>query len=217
MAQQIYYNYERLRQAVVLLLSRRFGNKRSTELRRKIEAMPRRPSRYQKPIEELNEFLLLAHQSKDKALELLDLIDRRRPVLLEAIRANDPEQQERRDSWAKRMRDYRARLSFAVKIREAELGRDMTSQEAKDYQKAVAAEWTARRAEYRKNSGLRTGDANLAFTRMLDEELDDRFQAVKREQERRRLSDPSFRRLQKADKPDLSAFVDKFNRKHRGD
>lgn len=40
------------------------------------------------------------------------------------------------------------------------------------------------------------GDANTVFSRMLDEELQEQYQTAKREQERRRLSDTSRRRLE---------------------
>lgn len=197
MAPDLYYNHERLRRAVVLLLGYRWGESRSKKLRQKIEAMPdRRPTRFQKPIEELNEFLLLAHQSKAKALELLDLIDLRRPKVLREVGLVTPERENRRTKWAESKAAYRNRLEMAVKVHELETDTTLSPEEAKEYQKAVVAEWNERRAKYvRSATGLSTAEAHSVFSRMLEEEVNERYQEAMRARERRRLSDPSMRRL----------------------
>lgn len=191
----IHYDYERLRQAVVLLLDLRYGKTRSEKLRGSIMS-DRRPDRFQKPIAALNEFFVLASQSRVKALELLDLTDRRRERNRAAELANPSPGQHRRLVIAKSIADTRARLKFATEIHEIEIGRKLNGPEKKDFQKVLSAAWAERRRKYRKESGLPAGDANTVFSRMLDEELQEQYQTAKREEERRRLSDTSRRRLE---------------------
>ena len=194
----ISYDHDRLRRAVVLLLSQRFGEGRAAFLQQKIESMPeKRPHRYQKPLEDLNEFLLVAYQSRSKALELLDLVNSRRSMIIaEAEAKMDPKLIERRMKGARAMREHRERLDLAVKTEEVRRGHKLSPQEKKEYQKELVADWTKRRAAFRSTCGLPSGEANSAFSYRLSAELNDEYQEAKRAEERRRLSDPSLRRLE---------------------
>ena len=213
---QIYYDFERLRQAVVILLNMKFGEERSAKLRLRIERIPARTQSFYQNLEPLNEFLLVARQSKSKALELLDLVDARREKFIERYRTEDPKKQQVRDRNIQSMRLYRERLSLAVKIEEVKTGKTMSPAEAKAYKKKMAAEWTKRRRAYQKETGLAMHEAATRFNSMLFDELHEEYQKAMRAVENRKLSDPSLRRLQEKKSPDLTAFAAEFNRKHRG-
>lgn len=185
----IYYDADRLHQAVVLLFSKRFGAERSKILREKILELPRHPAKYLRQIEPLNEILVVAKQDKIKALDLLDLVDKRREQMIAAAEKAAPELTEKRARWAESMRKYRERLALAVRIREIELGRPLSSKESQEYKKALADAWTSRRREYCKESGLQTWKANAEFTEILEREIDDAYQNAMRKAEVRKLKD----------------------------
>ena len=146
----------------------------------------------------------------------MDLVDARREKFIERYRTEDPKKQDHREKSTLRMREYRERLAFAVKIQEVKTGKTMSSAEAKAYKKKMVAEWTARRRAFQQETGHTVQEAGLLFRSMLYDELQEEYQKAMRAIENRKLSDPSLRRLQEKKSPDLASFAADFNRKYRG-
>lgn len=153
----IYYDADRLHQAVVLLFSKRFGAERSKILREKILELPRHPAKYLRQIEPLNEILVVAKQDKIKALDLLDLVDKRREQMIAAAEKAAPELTEKRARWAESMRKYRERLALAVRIREIELGRPLSSRNPRSTRRHWQTHGLAAVVSTARNPGCRRG------------------------------------------------------------
>ena len=113
------FDYEKLHDAVVLLLDPKHGPVREQLCRERIREIDhRRPARFYRAQEPLNELMHVAEQNKNKVLMLLDMVASRRDKTAEAVKAAAPTVTTARANWAKRMSgDPKAGLELRYTLR----------------------------------------------------------------------------------------------------
>lgn len=196
---QIVYDYDRLREAIVLLLSARFGESREQRVREAIALLPKGRG-FTRTIEPLNEIIRIARQSPTKALDILDLVPRKRAQLIKRRQEEAPLTERRRKVTRENLRAYRTRIDNTLRTEEIRLQRKLTREEAEKLISDRKKLWNIRWENYRsEHPELKYQDAREKFTDLLNQEVQERYDraaangAVKKRSEGSHVSVPNGR------------------------
>lgn len=167
----IQYDHDRLHKAVLLLLDYRFGPGREQRVREAIQLLPK-STRFTRTLEPLNEIMRVAKQSPNKALALLEPVDRERNRLEKEKRAATPIITKKRDILRVNTARYRQRTKYALLIEEIRLQRKLSKEEALAFLDERKKLWRMRQEQFRnEHPELKYQDALAKFADMLDEEI----------------------------------------------
>lgn len=210
------FNYEKLHDAVVLLLDPKHGPIREKLCRDRIREIDhRRPARFYRAQEPLNELMHVAEQNKNQALQLLDMAASRRDKTAEAVKAAAPTVSTARANWAKRMSEYRNRLRIAVHIEELLYNKTYNREQKQARGKAISAKWAEERKAFISKGGARPSVLQAEFSKMLDERLEKDLAFAEANKGIRAMSTSSQRRLdQQSNKS--ATWQKKFDKRFRG-
>ena len=167
----IQYDHDRLHKAVLLLLDYRFGPGREQRVREAIQLLPK-STRFTRTLEPLNEIMRVAKQSPNKALALLEPVDRERNRLEKEKRAATPIITKKRDILRVNTARYRQRTKYALLIEEIRLQRKLSKEEALAFLDERKKLWRMRQEQFRnEHPELKYQEALAKFSDMLDEEI----------------------------------------------
>ena len=167
----IQYDHDRLNKAVLLLLDYRFGPGREQRVREAIQLLPK-CTRFTRTLEPLNEIMRVAKQSPNKALTLLEPVDRERNRLEKDKRAATPIITKKRDILRVNTARYRQRTKYALLTEEIRQQRKLTKEEAKAFLDERKKLWRMRQEQFRnEHPELKYQEALAKFADILDEEV----------------------------------------------
>lgn len=170
---QIIFDHLRLRTAIVLLLSQKYGEQRSKEVRERIKTQSKRG--FYRQIEPLNEILKVAQQSALTALDLLDRADRAREKAKRE--AEYSSNKARLDVWRSNIARYRKRLREALKTEELRRQRKLTKEEAEAFLNERKELWRKKQELFiSEHPELKRQEATKQFAEQLDKEVSERYQ-----------------------------------------
>lgn len=202
---QILYDHQRLREAIVLLLDYRFGERREQHVREAIKDL-RKARKFNRTIEPLNEIIRVAKQSPTKALDLLAPVARKREELEQKRRAATPNLTKHREIIRNNTAKYRERVNKALHTEELRRQRKLTTEEAKAFLEEKKRLWKMRYEAYRsEHPELKHQEALARFAEILNEEVRQRY-------ERALASGPIKRATNQPQTHKMRALQNKFNR-----
>lgn len=147
------YNRDTLKQAVVMLLDRKYGKNRTERVRMFIKGVYTTRSWFNGKRACLRELVKMAEQPTGavKVLDLLDMVDRRRETIIEENRKSAMSVFEAADRNAACARRYYAKVTMALlteAMRRARVGEpQLTEEKKKEFIVNKQAQWRQRTAE----------------------------------------------------------------------
>lgn len=174
---QLVYDYQRLREAIVLVLDPRYGPSREQRVREAIAKLPHNRQFFWKAIEPLNEIVAVARQSPTKAQDILDMASRKRGQLQAQREKATPLDTKRRAHLRENTRNYRARLDNALKTEELRRQRRLTREEATAFLDEKRKLWKMRVEQFlQDHPEMKPAQARSVCTAQINKEVQERYE-----------------------------------------
>lgn len=143
----IHFDHARLRQAIVLLLDKRYGESRTKRLRALFRTANTKRVKMKGTLEPLNELISVFNAKALVALDILDKAERKRKEFAKMEETDHPVSANRRKCVRTCMERARVRVNTVARIETLELGRDITEAELRAALKKYRAKWSAYRKQ----------------------------------------------------------------------